>query len=645
MDLRLLEKQPPVRGYWDVGDQLKRHIYERALEAFARGDARRDAIRARPALAVRQRMIRREFLRGIGGLPPTGGRVPAQTTGFVRGKGFRIEKVIFESRPRTYVTANLYLPDGLDGPRGAVQFLCGHHMLAKHQPEYQAVCQTLAGAGLVVFAQDPVGQGERFSYPDDASRRAGIGWGTTEHDHAGAQCVPLGDGLARWFLHDAMRGFDYLASRPEVDPRRMGVTGNSGGGTQTSLMMLADPRVAAAAPATFLMSRESYMQTGQAQDAEQIWHGFTAAGLDHEDILLAMCPKPVCVLAVKSDFFPIEGTRRTVERCRRLWRLCGKSADLALVEDASVHRYTPRLAAAAAEFFARHLLGARTVHRPKVSPFPPSRLWCTKSGQVMGELPGARAVLHENRDRLHQVLAARPSRERAVAWLRRRIFRMRTRSALNPRFIPLGRLGALEVEAAFWWSQPCLLGHGCLFRPSKPRAHRLPVVLAIWDGGSVCLRPHLAWIRAQGRLGKAVLVLDTAGEGALAPNALNPCGSRGRFGALHKFSDDLMWLGDDLAMLRAWDVTRALDVIAEWPGLDPRRVALHAEGCHGVCGQLAASADPRVRRLTVGGGFCSFASFVGARHYVSDGIRSTLVHGILRWSDLGDFARDRRRRA
>ena len=80
------------------------------------------------------------------------------------------------------------------------------------------------------------------------------------------------------------------------------------------MVMMADPRIAAAAPATFIMNRDSYQRTGQSQDAEQIWSGFTGGGYDHEDILLAMAPKPVCVLAVTSDFFPIEGTRRTVAR-------------------------------------------------------------------------------------------------------------------------------------------------------------------------------------------------------------------------------------------------------------------------------------------------------------------------------------------
>jgi hypothetical protein len=82
------------------------------------------------------------------------------------------------------------------------------------------------------------------------------------------------------------------------------VTGNSGGGTPASLVMLADPRVAAAAPATFIMNRETYQRTGQPQDAEQIWPGFTGAGLDHEDILLAMAPKPGVRAGGDLRFFP-----------------------------------------------------------------------------------------------------------------------------------------------------------------------------------------------------------------------------------------------------------------------------------------------------------------------------------------------------
>ena len=628
-----LEQAPYVRFYWDVGDQLKTHVYQRSVAAFGRGDAARDCIRSRAALGRRQREVRQFFLKSLGGLPPAGTPLHARFAGKVAGDGFTIEKIIFESRPDAFVTTNLYLPSGLKGKTGAVLFLCGHDAGAKQYAVYQSVCQTLVQSGLVVLALDPIGQGERFSYHDPKTGKLAVSPCCPEHDYAGAQCLPLGHSLARYFLHDAMRGIDFLLARPEVDPKRIGVTGNSGGGTQTAMVMLADPRIAAAAPATFIMNRESYLWTGQAQDAEQIWPGFTAAGYDHEDILLAMCPKPVRVLAVESDFFPIEGTRRTVERCRRLWELEGKPGNLDLVEDAATHAYTPRLSAAAAEFFAQHFLGVRKRVAARVAVFPPDKLWCTKSGQVVGELPGARAVYHENQQALKECAKQKPpGRAAALAWLRDRVVGPRMACDLNPRFMPPEPWGDLTVTQAFWWSQPGLLNHGMLFQPPKPS--KRPVTLAVWDGGTTALRAHGTWIRAQCRKGRAVLVLDVSGVGALRPNPLNSQPPLEFYGVIHKLASDLLWLGDDLAALRTYDVTRALDVIGIWPCLDTGKVECYAHSNQGVYAQLAAALDRRIKEIQVVGGIGSYTAFVRKHHYPAHDISSLLVHGIIPHGDL-----------
>lgn len=325
---------------YDVKDELKQLVYDRSFDAFARGDRARDAVVNREQLEARRTKLREKFIEAIGGIPACDTPLNPRTTGIVKGEGYAIEKIIFESRPQTYVTANLYLPDGLSSPRGAVLFLCGHDRDAKHSEEYQTVCQILVHAGLVVLAVDPIGQGERFSYYEADAGELTVADGIFEHEYAGMQCLPLGDGLARYFVHDAMRAVDYLSTRPEVDPARIGVTGNSGGGTQSSMLMLVDPRLAAAAPGTFIMSRQSYLITGQAQDAEQVWLGMSALGFDHEDILMAMAPRPVLVLAVTNDFFPIEGTHRTVERTKRFWEMYGCGEKLKLVEDDSPHKYT-----------------------------------------------------------------------------------------------------------------------------------------------------------------------------------------------------------------------------------------------------------------------------------------------------------------
>ena len=206
---------------YNVQSQLERHVYARSEAAFRAGDAARDELHTAQDIRKRQQFIRSRFIQSIGGLPETSSPLNAKVTGVVREKGFRIEKVIFESRPKVYVTACMYIPDSVASPSAAVLFLCGHGEQAKAYHQYQLVCRHLVKAGLIVLAQDPVGQGERFSYYDEKRNLQLVQWGTSEHEHAGCQCFALGDGIARYFLHDAMRGVDYLASRPEVDASRI----------------------------------------------------------------------------------------------------------------------------------------------------------------------------------------------------------------------------------------------------------------------------------------------------------------------------------------------------------------------------------------------------------------------------------------
>jgi hypothetical protein len=626
-----------------TGSQLRDYVYGRATAQFARGDAVRDALKTPEALRARQEQLRRFLIESVGGLPPSNTPLNARVTGTVPGNGFTIEKIIFESQPHYYVTANLYLPAARTGRTGAVLFLCGHHNTAKQVAEYQSVCQTLVQAGLIVFAQDPVGQGERISYYDPATKKTLVRPGTGEHEYAGAQMRFVGDQIARYFLHDAMRSIDYLLTRPEVDPARIGVTGNSGGGTQTSLVMMADPRIAAAAPATFITSREIYQWTGQGQDAEQNWFGFTAAGFDHEDILLAMAPKPVCVLAVTSDFFPIEGTRRTVARARRGWDLHQRGDALQLVEDDSTHRYTPALAQAAAKFFAHHLL-QRDLDPAKLhpAPMPEEALQATKSGQVRGELADAEFGFEANLARLGAKEAARralPAAERkarAVAWLREQVSRERAPIELNPRRMERGvPVDGLLVDVAFWWTQPRLANLGMLFRAPQDSGKKLPVTIALWDDGTNALTRHMEWIKAETARGRAVLVVNLCGMGPLKPDPLS-ARAENVFPTFRKLADDLSFLGDSLVALRTFETLRALEVLGTWPELARDDVRIYAHGRMGLHGKLAAAIDPRIAACAWHESF-RFADLVRKRDYDSTDIKSVLLPGALGYFDLDEL--------
>jgi len=641
VDISELEALGPFPYLYDVRDQLKTHVYSRSEAWFAAGDSARDELKTQDDVVRRQSFMRRCFVDSLGGMPSSDASLNARVVGVLKFDGLTIEKIVFEARPRVYVTANLYLPAGINKPTAAVLFPCGHAQDAKHNPGYQVVCRHLAAAGLIVLAQDPVGQGERLSYFDPGSGTTTVGWGTYEHDYAGSQCLPLGDAIGRYFLHDTMRGMDYLISRPEVDPHRIGVTGSSGGGTQSSMMMLADPRVAAAAPATFVMNRQTYMYSGGAQDAEQIWPGVTLLGLDHEDILLAMAPKPVRVLAVKYDFFPIEGTRRTVERSRRLWGLFGKEDCVDLVEDDSVHHYTPLLARAAAAFFSRHLLGAAVeVDSDRIQAIAPSDLWCTSSGQVRADYPDARFVFDENLERLREVESQRQAElsqkvgDGGLAWLREKVFADRKPCELNPRFYFAEGTNGFDVQAAIWWSQEGLFNHALMFRSASHAGKDLPVVMALWDEGTDSLQARMQWIRKTCEAGAAVMVFEPTGVGAMRPNPLNHCKPRAFYGVIHKFNDDLIWLGDSIAALRTYDVVRALDMLKCWPKILPDAVRVFAEGRYSLYPKLAALLDDRIASVECPSGDEKYSAWLRSRHYDEHGIRDAVFPGLLQHLDL-----------
>lgn len=646
MSIRSLERTSPAGWFYDVRHQLRDHVYARSERAFDRGERTRDALASAAQVQAYQTTLRSTFIASLGGLPPMDTPLEAHITGTVRCAGYWIEKVIFQSAPARYVTGNLYVPDGLEGPSAGVLFLCGHASNAHMYSEYQAVCQILCMAGMVVFSQDPIGQGERFSYWEPALGYSSVREGTCEHDYSGAQCQAVGDCQARYMLHDAMRSIDYMLTRPEVDGARIGITGNSGGGTQSSMMMLADPRIAAAAPGTFIMDRRTYMYSGGAQDAEQIWRGFSASGYDHEDILIAMAPRPVRVLAVTGDFFPIEGTRRTVERCQRIWGLFDRAGDVDHAEDQSNHAYTCALATASADFFSRHLLGRPAeVDLDRVATLPDRQLWCTQSGQVRADFPDSEGVFEANLARLREAETAREAlepaarRERALDWLSDRVRSNRIACDLNPRMYYTDHVDDLIVDAAVWWAQEGIMGHGFRFRSMADHASDVPATIAIWDGGTTHLQEHYDWIRAECAGGRAVIVLDVTGAGSLEPHNLTDMShAQEGYGVLHKLADDLRWLDDDLAAMRTWDVLRAVEMAAIWPGCSPEDPRLYCSGRHGLYGRLAAPLDARITGCEVADAPTCVADWVGSRHYNAHDIKTLVIDGMLRYFDLPDIA-------
>ena len=192
--------------------------------------------------------------------------------------------------------------------------------------------------GFVVLAVDPVCQGEREQYrdPDGDERIVGGGGGVFAHCYAGQQCFYAGANLARYMIHDARRALDYLDGRPDVDDGRIAATGSSGGGIQTLYLSLADDRIDAVAPCCSVTERREWLKSGKRIDAEQALVGAIPAGINYDDLVTAVAPRPVCVGAARSDeYFPIEGVYETVERAQRVYGLYGavENVDLVLADE------------------------------------------------------------------------------------------------------------------------------------------------------------------------------------------------------------------------------------------------------------------------------------------------------------------------
>src|SRR4051794_3708666 len=391
---RVLPVQP-------AGPRITPYLAYQTELAWQQDDARRaafDTIRSEKDLQNAQEQMRKALLAMIGGLPETRAPLDARVTGRIQMRGFQIEKLAFQSLPGVYVTALVYVPD-TPGSHPAMLVACGHSTNGK--AHYQALSQRLVQRGYVVICWDPVGQGERSQFWDRASNRSRYNLICGEHAVLGNLAYLAGANLARWEVWDGMRALDYLLTREEVDATRVGITGTSGGGFQAALIAALDSRIVAAAPSCYItalpMRVHNRIFKDPDSDPEQDPYGFLAEGIDHAGLLLLMYPRPVFVAAAVLDFFPVEGTRKTVREVSALYRRFGHGDRIAMTEGYHEHAFSKENQEAALAFLDR-FMGTRDPGPVAIQELEDEAVRCTRTGQVMLDEPAARSLVDEIRD-------------------------------------------------------------------------------------------------------------------------------------------------------------------------------------------------------------------------------------------------------
>ena len=647
-----------IDGYHDVADQMAADLRRRAADYFRVHEKEKAALRRVADFEARRERMRGCLLDALGGLPNDRTPLKARVSGTVDCDQFVVEKLIYESVPNFPVTAACYVPKKLRRRTPAVVFLCGHWDLGKMQPSYQSVCIDLANNGFIVLAIDPLGQGERSQYFDQGRRT--VGSACFEHTHAGFPFVLQGASEARHFVWDVIRGIDYLATRSDVDMARIGITGNSGGGTQTCLTLLCEPRIAGAVACTFVTSLETYLQTGQPQDAEQIVPNCMAMGLDHDDFLTAIAPKPVLVGAAAYDYFPIEGTLESVRRARAVYALYGREQNLGLVVDPTVHTYSAGLRGACVNWFRKHFLDAPDGKAGPTTPslLPESALWATVSGQVVVDFPAAKTVYDLGCDLLRNRRGAQTGVPRRSVATRKKIG-SRTGAALRdeiervlgvsqggdraapiyPRVISTTVVDNYPVEKLFFFSAPDVIVTALVIHPSKGDGKKpLPTTLLLLENGTsdaVRERERIEKLLAEQR---RVCVLDVRGIGAVEARPVTPTSSKvaATFNTEYRLGCDAAMLGISTVGLRVFDVLRAFDYLKS--RADCGAISLEGVGSGATFAYFAAALEPGFESVTVVDLLVSYRLLCETRDYDHDKYNwKMMARGILGAFDVADL--------
>jgi len=331
----------------------------------------------------RQSFIRETLIDIVGPFPENTPLNPEIVSTVTREK-FKVEHIIFESQPNFFVTSSLYIPAGINktGKAPAVIYCSGHTAEGYRSDVYQHVILNLVSKGFIVFAFDPVGQGERLEYFDQNTGESIIGGPTKEHSYPGAQAFITGSSQAKYMIWDGIRAVDYLISREEVDPTRIGITGRSGGGTQSAYIAAMDDRIYAAAPENYITNYSRLLQTIGPQDAEQNLFNLISRGLDHPDFLIVRAPKPALMITTTGDMFSIQGAIETENEVSGIYKAYNKEDNFGRIEDDAGHASTIKNREAMYAFFQRHLNNPGNPRDEETQLLTDKELQVTKTGQV-----------------------------------------------------------------------------------------------------------------------------------------------------------------------------------------------------------------------------------------------------------------------
>jgi cephalosporin-C deacetylase-like acetyl esterase len=618
--------------YRDYSGVLPAYVRALAADAYARRNAELAKLTTRAAVEARQQWAREMFWALSGG-PFEKTPLNTRTVATLDRQGYRVDKIVYESRPGFHVTANVYVPTTGNGPFPGVLFQLGHSRNGKAYDSYQRCCQGLVKLGYLVLAFDPMGQGERAYYPapDGMTRLSSA---DEEHSRPGRQMLLAGQTASQMQVWDAIRSLDVLAAHPMVDPNRLASTGQSGGGTTTMMLAAVDHRLACAAVCsgnTENIAADDFRPPGATDDAEQNWADSGVAAWDRWDMLYPFAPKPLLIAASAKDFFGtysptyISNGREEFAKLARVYGIIGKADGLKWVETPQPHGLAYFLRLQVYNWFERWLKREpRVIDRePDVAPEPDKALWVTQSGNAVRDF-GSKTPLALLREAAEKIQTRDKPRD-----LQKLIGAEMAHATLRAfATVPSGRcdVQSIEVESD--------TGVWCPAWIFIPKTNTDRVVLIAEPGGR-----NAAWHEGElyqelAAKGTAVCAVDVRGVGDLRPSP-----SKGAPGhtLTHAQEEDYAWAG--LVFGRPLVGQRVTDLLAFAKSLATkyRRIAIAGRGKMAIPALMAAMMDERIAAAYLSGMLLSYRSLLDAEDYTES--FANFIPSVLKHADLPQIAR------
>ena len=629
-------------------DMLLAYLAKQLNSLAAKWDAERAGIRTSTDIEARNRFVRDKFLKMIHGLPP---RTPlnAKVARTLELDGYRIENIMFESRPDFRVTGNLYIPASR-GPFPGIISPCGHYSLARMQPDYQAVYLNLVKNGFVVLAYDPIGQGERRQYWDPKGAPAEITDPIYEHSMPGQVLLLMGQDLTHYRIWDGMRAIDYLLTRPEVDGSRIGCAGHSGGGTMTMFISALDERVKCAVINEGGTSHRWPIAIRPADrvgpsDVEQNLFPAAVYGIDQCDLHVAIAPRPL--LALIEEYSPHFDA--AAGHIRRRYEQLGAADRFSTAEANDPHAYTVRLRLATTDWFSRWFYGRPGPSRePDFEIQKPEVLHSTPHGSIRESRQGQTIFsLIANQGAALPPPRAVPGNAAELAASRAQITgQVRTLLRLEPQPadqpLAVRQLGitarkGYRVEKVEFLSEPGIYIPAWAFLPERQTSGR--IVLYASEAGKEEDGMEFGILERLAREGRISVAMDVRGIGdTTPPHCPDLDGSR----FSHLFSVEtaaayMAWYMDRcLFGMRVHDVMRSVDYALSRPDVDRSGVDLIGKGAGALWVLYAAALDGRIRAVVAERGLISYASLTKVDRYLHSA--GVFVRDVLTSFDLPHVA-------